>query len=237
MKINFNHSLRTHNPTSAGIILPSVFNITNPKSVLDVGCGNGSWLKICSDLEVKETFGVDGIQIPDNELLIKADEFLKYDLTKELVLKRKFDMVISLEVAEHLPESAADTFVDNLVRHGDVILFSAAIPGQGGQHHINEQWPEYWHLKFKKRGFYGYDFLRTNFWNNDDIQWWYQQNILLFAKKGHPAFKDREADDIINALIHPKLYNKKIFKPKFLNSRKDIFKQLMLTLKWLLKNK
>lgn len=235
MKINYKHTIHTHNPTSAGIILPFVFNIVNPKSVLDIGCGNGSWLKVCKDLGVKKIYGIDGIQVPSSELLIREDEFLKYDLTKELSLERKFDMVISLEVAEHLPEAAAETFVDNLVCHSDVILFSAAIPGQGGQYHVNEQWPEYWHLKFKERGFLGYDFLRGDLWNNDDVLWWYQQNILLFAKKDHPTFKKKEAKETINSLIHPKLYNKKIFKPKFLNSRKDVFKHLMLTLKCLLK--
>ena len=235
MKINYKHTLHTHTPTSAGIILPSVINVVNPRSVLDIGCGNGSWLKVCKDLGVKEIYGIDGILVPSSELLIREDEFLKYDLTKELSLERKFDMVISLEVAEHLPEAAAETFVDNLVCHSDVILFSAAIPGQGGQYHVNEQWPEYWHLKFKKRGFLGYDFLRGDLWNNDDVLWWYQQNILLFAKKDHPAFKNKEAKETINALIHPKLYNKKIFKPKFLNSRKDVFKHLMLTLKCLIK--
>lgn len=236
MDINYNHTFHTHNPTSAKRILPTVFNFVKPKSVLDIGCGNGSWLKVCKDLKMDPIYGVDGIQVAENELMINKEEFLKYDLSKPLNLGKKFDLVISLEVAEHLPPAAADTFVDNLVQHGDVVLFSAAIPGQGGQYHLNEQWPEYWHLKFKERGFSGYDILRSNFWEDENILWWYQQNMILFAKHDHPAFSHLVADKSIHALVHPKLYSKKIFKPKFLNSRKEILSLLMATLKSFIKN-
>jgi SAM-dependent methyltransferase len=235
MKINYTHTLHTHNPTSAEKVLPVVFNIFKPNSVLDVGCGNGSWLKVCNDLNVKDSYGVDGIQVSEKDLLIQKTAFLQYDLSKPLLLQRKFDLVISLEVAEHLQPTAADTFVDNLVQHGDVVLFSAAIPGQGGQYHLNEQWPEYWHSKFKERGFKGYDILRAEIWNDQDVLWWYQQNMLLFAKNDHPAFKNIEADETINALVHPKLYNKKIFKPKFITSRKERFSHFIETIKALLR--
>ncbi len=235
MDINYKHTNYTHNPTSAKIILPFVFEIVKPTSILDIGCGNGSWLKACKDLGIQEVYGVDGIQVNDDDLMVDKHEFRKHDLTKELALKKKYDLAISLEVAEHLPSTAADVFVESLTRHSSIILFSAAIPNQGGQFHLNEQWPEYWNEKFKKKGFEAFDILRNEFWDNENILWWYQQNILLFAKKGHPAFKNMDANETINALIHPKLYNKKVFKPKFLNSRKDVFKHLMLTLKCLLK--
>jgi hypothetical protein len=107
--------------------------------------------------------------------------------------------VVSLEVAEHLPESSADTFIESLVAHGDVILFSAAVPGQGGQHHINEQWPEYWQQKFAKHGFYFHDTIRPLIWNNEKVNWWYRQNIFII---------NRIRDNAAQALskVHPELF-------------------------------
>ncbi|MBK5214576.1 MAG: methyltransferase domain-containing protein [Flavobacteriaceae bacterium] len=209
MKINYKHTLHTHNPTSAEIILPYVFNIVNPQSVLDIGCGNGSWLKVCKDLGVKEIFGVDGIQVPTEELMIGDDKFLKYDLTKKLDLERKFDIVISLEVAEHLSEDSANTFIDSLTKHASVVLFSAAIPEQGGQYHLNEQWPKYWQEKFKNRGFQTFDILRTEFWDNENVLWWYKQNMILFVNEGESAFNLYKPTENVLSLIHPQLYRKK----------------------------
>ncbi|WP_417370990.1 class I SAM-dependent methyltransferase [Gelidibacter japonicus] len=231
--IKYNHTEKMHNPTAAMEILPRVFSLLNTRSVLDVGCANGSWLKASQNMGVKNVFGVDGIELNVEDMLIDEIDFLKHDLTQPLKLNRKFDLVISLEVAEHLPENAAETFVDNLVAHGDVVLFSAAIPGQGGQYHINEQWPEYWHSRFKERGFLGYDILRADLWNNENVFWWYRQNILLFAKEGTPLFSNMKANNTINALVHPQLYNKKVFKPKFQNSRRDVTKELFSGLKCL----
>lgn len=237
MKINYKHTNHTHNPTSAEIILPFVFKIVNPHSVLDVGCGNGSWLKACKDLGIAEVYGVDGIQVPSDELMIKNNEFLKHDLTKKLTLKNKYDMAISLEVAEHLPESAANIFVDSLTEHSDVVLFSAAIPNQGGQYHLNEQWPEYWQEKFKNKGFKAFDIIRKEFWNDENILWWYQQNMIFFVKEGTTSFDSYKATDTVLSIVHPKLYNKKIFKPKYLNSKKEIFQLIVTSFKTLLKGK
>src|SRR5690606_34222821 len=114
------------------------------------------------------------------------------DLTKKLELNKKYDMAISLEVAEHLPESAADTFVESLTSHASIILFSAAIPQQGGQYHVNEQWPNYWNEKFKKRGFQAFDILRSEFWNNEHVPWWYRQNMVFFVKQGEETFNKFE---------------------------------------------
>ena len=153
-----------------------------PRGIIDVGCGNGSWLSAVKELGVKEVLGIDGIYVGDKEIKVDKSEFLKKDLTIGFDLKKRFDLAISLEVAEHLPENKSDTIVDILVKHSDVILFSAAIPGQGGQYHFNEQWPEYWNKKFRDRGYVAYDILRDQFWDNDNVFWWYKQNILLSSQ-------------------------------------------------------
>jgi 2-polyprenyl-3-methyl-5-hydroxy-6-metoxy-1,4-benzoquinol methylase len=234
MKIKYVHNVKTHNPVSATIILPFVFDIVKPKSVLDIGCGNGSWLTVCKDLGVSEIFGVDGIQVERSELMIEESEFLKYDLTKKLELNKKYDMAISLEVAEHLPESAADTFVESLTSHTSTILFSAAIPQQGGQYHLNEQWPNYWNKKFKKRGFQAFDILRLKFWDNEDVLWWYRQNMVFFVKQGEKTFSKFEHSKEILSLIHPSLYQKRVINSHSSNSKKGVLKSIFKGFKKLL---
>lgn len=235
MEVKFNHISHAHNPVSAMEILPFVFKIVKPKSVLDIGCGNGSWLRACKDLGINEIFGVDGIFVGKEELLIAQNEFLRHDLTQKLNLERSFDMTISMEVAEHLPEHAADTFVDTLTNHANIILFSAAIPNQGGQYHINEQWPNYWNEKFKRKGFQAFDILRSEFWENEKVSWWYRQNMILYVKKGEETFKEFTPSTTILPYVHPGLYQKKIFKPQYLNSKTEVFTTVLKSFKYLLK--
>ena len=231
MKINYKHFEEAHNPDAAGRVLPLVFDLVKPNSVLDVGCANAGWLKVFKELGTTEVFGVDGIEINEENLHISKDEFMVQDLTNPIDLKMKFDLVVSLEVAEHLPENSADVFVSNLIAHGDIILFSAAIPNQGGQFHLNEQWPDYWNKKFKNQGFVAYDILRTKIWDDDQILWWYRQNMLFFVRKGNDIFKDFSSTVNVLPLIHPGLYRKKEFKPKFMPSRKIILKSIINHLK------
>jgi hypothetical protein len=89
-----------------------------------------------------------------------------------------------LQRAEHLPATAAEEFVRSLARHGDAILFSAAIPHQGGAGHVNEQWPDYWAELFRRAGFAVYDWLRPRVWGNEQVAWWHAQNSLLFVREG-----------------------------------------------------
>ena len=90
---------------------------------------------------------------------------MAYDLKKSLNLGRDFDLVLSAEVAEHLPLEVSDIFIDSIIKHGKVILFSAAAPGQGGTCHVNEQWQDFWVKKFRERGYVPIDFLREKLCN------------------------------------------------------------------------
>ena len=168
--------------SSAEEIVPEIIGILNPSSVVDVGCGVGTWLKVFKKFK-KEVFGID-FNVADKKLfLIKKTEFKKCDLRAPINLKKRFDLAISLEVAEHIDIKFADTFLDSLTSLSDKIIFSAAIPFQGGYDHINEQWPDYWLKKFEKRGYVLVDCFRSKFWNNPRVDYYYSQNMFLYCKK------------------------------------------------------
>lgn len=197
---------------SAEVVVPVVMELLGPRSVVDVGCGLGTWLSAFADHGVKEILGLDGAYVDRESLEIPADCFLPFDLAKPLRLDRRFDLVVSLEVAEHLAPECAETFVDSLTRLAPMILFSAAIPFQEGQHHVNEQWPEYWSRQFQRRGFATFDCFRSRIWGDDRVQWWYRQNLLLFVDeaaigddKELRAEIEREFSSPLS-LVHPGKY-------------------------------
>ena len=173
------HDEITHNSSAAEQVLPILFKIYKPNSILDVGCGLGNWIEVAKKMEVEEVIGVDGSYVNRSLLKINDEEFVELDLTKPFNLNKKFDLAICLEVAEHLPESSADGLIQSLITHSDVIMFSAALPGQGGQNHINEQWQSYWIDLFNSNGFECLDLFRRRIWDNTSVEWCYRQNIFL----------------------------------------------------------
>ncbi|QLH49207.1 MAG: methyltransferase domain-containing protein [Candidatus Accumulibacter cognatus] len=168
---------------SARIVLPLLFSHYRPASVVDVGCGVGPWLKVCTELEINDIRGIDGSHVPIEFLMIPQHSFCPANLAETVVTDRQFGLAMSLEVAEHLPESRAWTFVKELTQLSKVVLFSAAIPYQGGTAHINENWPEYWATLFHGFGYEPLDFLRPRLWNNNEVCWWYRQNLIVFCEK------------------------------------------------------
>ena len=178
----FYDNLEKGSYSSAKNILPLVLNLSHPKSVVDIGCGIGTWLKVCQQLKIRNLLGLDGKYV--NKKLFKLDPqyFLATDLNKPIKIKQKFDLLICLEVAEHLPPNRAKSFIASLTSLSDTVLFSSAIPLQGGKNHLNEQWPSYWAKKFHKNNFSPVDFIRPQIWNNSNVEWWYRQNVVLFVK-------------------------------------------------------
>ena len=158
-----------------------------PASVLDVGCGRGVWLAEWRNRGLSRISGVDGDYVSRKTLLIPAERFRATDISKSFDLGERFDLVECLEVAEHIPESSADTLIDNICRHGDLILFSAAIPGQGGEHHVNERPYGYWRSKFEARGYRTFDAIREHVRDLRDIEPWYRYNTFVFARAGGEA--------------------------------------------------
>lgn len=152
-------------------------------SVLDIGCAIGAWLEAWRAAGVGVIQGVDGDYVDRQQLLIPADSFQSADLSQPLVLNRRFDLVQSLEVAEHIPAQHADRFIANLVAHSNgLILFSAAPPGQGGEYHVNEQSYDYWREKFARHGYRAFDYVRPQLAGDGSISFWYRFNILLYVR-------------------------------------------------------
>ena len=211
-KKKYTHTTRMHNMIAPRLIVKKLLEYYKPKSVVDFGCGLGTFLKAFKEEGVNEVLGLDGPWV-NRELLkdfLSEDEFLEVDLEQENKLNKKYDLVISLEVAEHLSESKASVFVNNLVNAGNVILFSAAVPFQGGQNHINEQWVEYWQDKFEKHNYKFYDIFRRPLWNEEDIKWWYKQNMFLIVSENKEGLlKNTNKDEKIINLIHPEHFELK----------------------------
>jgi SAM-dependent methyltransferase len=172
----------TGSARSARRVLPLVCEWVRPSTAIDVGSGVGTWVAELLRLGV-DAIGIDGDWVRDDMLAIPADRFRRANLetlTPEMV-GRTFDLAISLEVAEHLSPAASERFVELLTRVAPVVLFSAAIPGQGGTHHVNERWQSFWGELFVKRGFHPFDTLRPRVRGNGEVDWWYRQNVVMYA--------------------------------------------------------
>lgn len=194
--------------TSAELVVPLVIDLLHPQSVVDVGCGTAAWAAAFKKCGVRRVLGIDGNYIDPSSLAISANEFLAADLTRPLAIDRWFDLAVALEVAEHLPHVSASQFVRTLSQLAPVVLFSAAIPYQGGENHVNEQWPDYWVELFSAHAFVAFDVLRPQLWSNQAVQWWYAQNMLLFVDRDHvsqfPQLQSgRLESDSVPALVHP----------------------------------
>src|SRR6476660_9116831 len=157
---------------SAREAVPVVLEYVRAGSVVDVGCGTGIWLAQFKACGVEDYLGIDGTYVRRDKLSIDPTRFQSRDLCRPFNLGRRFDLAISLEVAEHLPEESAESFVTSLIELAPVVLFSAAIPYQGGTGHVNEQWPEYWHAKFALHDYVVIDCLRTRLWKSPTIMPW-----------------------------------------------------------------
>ncbi|MGH2729931.1 MAG: class I SAM-dependent methyltransferase [Actinomycetota bacterium] len=197
---------------SANALVPLMLELVRPRSVVDVGCGIGVWLAAFMEHGIGEVLGVDGDWIDRSSLQIPEDAFLAWDLTEPLRLDREFDLVVSLEVAEHLPEDCADTFVDTLTGLGEVVLFSAAIPFQGGRNHLNEQWQDYWVSKFQSKGFAALDCVRPRLWSRQEVAWPYVQNTLVFVTQNtletHQILREElsRTNPSQYSIVHPRKY-------------------------------
>lgn len=166
---------------SARVVLPVIVHSCKAKSLLDIGCGAGAWLSVAASLGLNDIAGVDGDYVDRSMLLVDEKHFTPGDITKPFDLGRTFDIVQCLEVAEHVPNINSATLVSNIVRHGHLILFSAAVPGQGGEDHINEQPYEYWRDLFAAEGYRLFDFVRSHIIDNEEVEPWYRYNLMLFA--------------------------------------------------------
>ena len=197
---------------SARVVVPLILELVHPESVVDVGCGVGAWLAVFRECGVMDIAGLDGKDLDPGLLQIPADRFRVADLTQPLRLDRRFDLAISLEVAEHLPPECAEGFVESLTRMAPVVMFSAAIPGQGGTHHVNERWPDYWAGLFGTRDYVALDCVRREVWDDENVEYWYAQNTLVFVASDrldqYPRLRAEHGGANSRALsvVHPRKY-------------------------------
>jgi SAM-dependent methyltransferase len=226
--------------SSAEEIIPKVFDYIKPRSVVDIGCGIGTWLKVWEKFDVNDVLGVDGDYINRDRLLISEEKFIAANLEHGFNCSRKFDLVTCLEVAEHINESESEKFVKSLCNLGDIILFSAAIPGQEGTYHVNEQYPDYWQKLFAKNKFVPVDCLRKRIWANDRVSTWYKQNLLFYVQEIQLNHLDQLKIQSANTevsflnLVHPETFNYKCKRISFyegiLKSPRRLFRYFLISL-------
>ena len=206
----FYDEIRSGAVASAAAVVPRLFELVQPARVIDVGCGEGHWLLAFEELGA-EVIGLDGSYVTSSPL---GDRFIPHDLSTPLLahLAGRFDLALSLEVAEHLPPARAAGFVRDLCQLAPVVVFSAAIPGQGGTGHVNEQWPRYWTELFEAEGFAVSGALRFELWEDDRVENWYRQNLLV-AVAPSAAARPELAELLASPpappwpIVHPVLYN------------------------------
>ena len=197
------------------MVIPLILEMfPDTQSVIDIGCGAGGWLSVCRQHGVQDIMGIDGSDA-GSLLQIPRDSFRELDLNAGLKLDRRFDLALSLEVAEHLSPERGAGFVADLCEFADVVIFSAAVPGQRGTNHIHEQWQSYWASIFNKEGYAGFDVLRPRVWSDPRVERWYAQNIFCFVLRSrivdYPALLSVEkAPATMLNLIHPGVFSERV---------------------------
>jgi hypothetical protein len=197
---------------SARAVLPFVLDIVKPCSIVDFGCGTGTWLHAAKGLGVQRVMGIEGDWARGARSLLQSEELCIRDLNGRVVLKERFDLAISLEVAEHLEPARALGFVEDLCAASRVVLFGAAIPGQGGTGHLNEQWQSYWAGLFSSLGYDCLDVVRPRFWTTSEVLPWYKQNAFLYVSAAaRQEICDRVPTELtltrlLKDVVHPDTY-------------------------------
>ncbi|MDQ3761804.1 MAG: class I SAM-dependent methyltransferase [Actinomycetota bacterium] len=204
---------------SAEVVVPLVHVAVEPESVIDVGCGTGAWAAAFARHGARVAHGVDGSWVPRERLLIPPGDFYVADIAGTdplagLTHRAHYDLAVCLEVAEHLRCDQAATLIGNLVALAPVVLFSAAIPGQGGVGHINEQWLDHWQALFDQHDYQLFDIVRAVLWDDERVEAWYIQNIVLFAgpdaDRARLADVERRRGRLPLRLVHPRVFENSI---------------------------
>lgn len=191
---------------SAEVVVPIIMGLLRPRAVVDVGCGTGIWLAAFAECGAQTVVGVDGAYAKDAGLRIPEESFVARDLRKPLDVGRSFDVAVSLEVAEHLPPECAEGFVSELVSLAPAVLFSAAIPWQGGTSHVNERWQSFWAKLFAGHGYELVDCIRPRVWDNPSVYFWYAQNTFLYIDPTRVALPaEIAASRLPLDVVHPRL--------------------------------
>jgi len=192
---------------SAAALLPVVIELLAPRSILDVGCGTGVWLREAMRLGVEDVLGFDFGGA--GSLVIPQERFRQIDLERPVEVPRRFDLAICMEVAEHLSPARGPALVRELAQAADAVVFSAAIPGQtppGSPEHPNERWQSYWAGLFGDAGYEPVDALRPHIWDDRRIAFWYRQNA--FVASGPEVAQRLSGERTIRDVVHPEMWSR-----------------------------
>ena len=197
--------------SSARVVVARLAERWCPRSVIDLGCGRGAWLAPWADFGTTRLCGIDGPWNTGAAMAHPDIELRTANLEQPLPADERFDLAMSIEVVEHLSPQAGDAVIDSLSRLADAVLFSAAFPGQGGVHHVNERYHSHWGARFRERGFRVFDAVRPAVWSDERLMPWHRANVFLFARDGHPLAGTgwpEIADLAWMDCVHPWLYER-----------------------------
>ncbi len=176
-------------------------------SVVQVGCGSGAWMAEAVAEGIGEVAGIDGPWVDTTDFVADRSAVATCDLRVPFDIGRTFDLVLCIEVAEHLSAQRAASFVEDLCRLGPVVAFSAAIPGQGGYGHVNEQWPAYWSSRFESAGYALLDPLRERMWDDPAGPAYLAQNLLVAVRRTeldrYPGPRGIDTGRPPRSVVHP----------------------------------
>ncbi len=175
---------------SAKVVAPLLGEIFIPDSAVDVGCGRGTWLKAFKEIGTRQLVGFDGEWNAQENMIEDSIVFNACNLNKGICGDDydRFDLAISLEVAEHLEPSSSERFVQSLVRLSDAVLFSAAFTGQLGRSHINCRRHTYWGQLFAVHDYIPFDVFRPLIWGDARVEFWYRRNTFLYVRKNSDRY-------------------------------------------------
>jgi len=203
---DFYQDRKAHTAHAARRLLAALPANLTRTSVADIGCGTGTWLAAALADGAKTAFGIEGNWVTTAMLDDARINFAPQDLEQRFTGPR-VDLAISLEVAEHLSPARAGSFVADLVAMAPAVLFSAAIPGQGGVGHLNEQWQSWWAAHFANHGYLAYDIVRPAIWSDEAIPAWYRQNAVLYLADATTLGLTPIAPDLLDR-VHPAFWNR-----------------------------
>lgn len=161
--------------------------VPDMKSVVDFGCGAGWFLYYFKQRGITNLVGIEPnlstiFEVADPLIL---DHLVKGSLTRKIHLETKFDVAFCIEVVEHINKRWSNIICENITMYSDLLIFSAAHPGQGGYGHINEQPFEYWEEKLNKKNFYLNKPTTISFRKHlrkSKVKKWYIDNIAVFER-------------------------------------------------------
>lgn len=217
-----------YNYPSAQTVVPLVAELVKPKSIIDFGCGVGCWLKAFDEYcKLKRMMGLEGDWLVKEKLMVSEKNIRYVDFMNdwEISSEELYDLAICLEVAEHLNEERGNLLLDNMTKVSNIILFSAAIPQQGGSGHVNERWQSYWIQKFQDRKYVCADIIRPNIWGNSKVLAHYRQNMFLFVRKEYiekiPVLQEYIGYPMLMDVVHPDIYSQQRVARKFMEKNKE----------------